>query len=239
MPDPEPITAEALPPETQETLDSSQEHDPPMIDIHPSTHPANTWREFFIHIATIVLGLLIAVGLEQSVEYLHHRNEARDARASIQQELVQNESILHNNLDRLAADQQQLGKNMDLLDSTAPDAQTLPALQYSWYLFRLRDAAWNAAKTDGSIALIAPREIGEANYFYSSNAELTPVYFAYFTGIDAAAGIVDHARIAGKLDQAEREQLRNLTASAIGQTRVLSLIISYQLKATKSKNLDR
>ena len=37
-----------------------------MLDIHPSIHSANSWREFFIHIATIALGLLIAVGLEQT-----------------------------------------------------------------------------------------------------------------------------------------------------------------------------
>ena len=36
-----------------------------MLDVHPAHHAANTWRDFFIHIATIVLGLLIAVSLEQ------------------------------------------------------------------------------------------------------------------------------------------------------------------------------
>lgn len=44
-----------------------------MLDVHPAHHPANSWKEFFIHIATIVLGLLIAVGLEQTVEYFRHR----------------------------------------------------------------------------------------------------------------------------------------------------------------------
>lgn len=44
-----------------------------MLDIHDAHHAASTWKEFFIHIATIVLGLLIAVGLEQGVEYIHPR----------------------------------------------------------------------------------------------------------------------------------------------------------------------
>ena len=35
-----------------------------MLDVHP-TH---TWRDFFLHLATITIGLLIAVGLEQTVE---------------------------------------------------------------------------------------------------------------------------------------------------------------------------
>ncbi len=41
---------------------------PDMLDVHPPHHAANSWRDFFIHIATIVVGLLIAVGLEQAVD---------------------------------------------------------------------------------------------------------------------------------------------------------------------------
>jgi hypothetical protein len=56
----------------------------PMLDIHPAHHAANSWKEFFVHIATIVLGLLIAAGLEQTIEYAHHRHLASEARPSIQ-----------------------------------------------------------------------------------------------------------------------------------------------------------
>jgi hypothetical protein len=39
-----------------------------MLDVHPPHHAASTWRDFFIRIITIVIGLLIAIGLEQTVE---------------------------------------------------------------------------------------------------------------------------------------------------------------------------
>jgi hypothetical protein len=29
-----------------------------MLDIHPPHHAASTWRDFFVHIAAIVIGLL-------------------------------------------------------------------------------------------------------------------------------------------------------------------------------------
>jgi len=51
-----------------------------MLDVHPSPHAATSWREFFVHIATIVLGLLIAVGLEQTVLFLEHRHEIAETR---------------------------------------------------------------------------------------------------------------------------------------------------------------
>lgn len=54
-----------------------------MLDVHPPHQPAHSWRDFLIHIATIVIGLLIAIGLEQSVEWVHHRNELRETRRAL------------------------------------------------------------------------------------------------------------------------------------------------------------
>jgi hypothetical protein len=47
--------------------ETAKEHEP-MLDVHPAHHAASSWKEFLIHIATIVLGLLIAIALEQTVE---------------------------------------------------------------------------------------------------------------------------------------------------------------------------
>src|ERR1700733_15287098 len=60
------------------------------LDGHPPPHAAMSWKEFFVHIATIVLGLLIAVGLEQTVEYIHHRREVQEIRKALVQERQKN-----------------------------------------------------------------------------------------------------------------------------------------------------
>ena len=57
-----------------------------MLDVHPPHSPTHTWKDFFIHIATIVVGLLIAVGLEQTVEYFHHRRQVAEAREALREE---------------------------------------------------------------------------------------------------------------------------------------------------------
>jgi hypothetical protein len=49
-----------------------------MLDVHPPHSPTHTWRDFFIHIATIVVGLLIAVGIEQAVEAIHHHHQREE-----------------------------------------------------------------------------------------------------------------------------------------------------------------
>jgi hypothetical protein len=45
-----------------------------MLDVHAPHQTAHSWKDFFIHLATIAIGLLIALGLEQTVEFLHHRH---------------------------------------------------------------------------------------------------------------------------------------------------------------------
>jgi hypothetical protein len=57
-----------------------------MLDVHPPEHAAHTRRDFFIHIATIVVGLLIAIGLEQTVEYFHHRHQIHELREALAEE---------------------------------------------------------------------------------------------------------------------------------------------------------
>jgi hypothetical protein len=65
-----------------------------MLDVHPPHNPTHTWKDFFIHIATIVCGLLIAVGLEQAVEYFHHRHQLQHLEEALDQELALNKQIM-------------------------------------------------------------------------------------------------------------------------------------------------
>ena len=81
---------------------------------HASTH---TWRDFFIHIATIVVGLIIAVGLEQLVERIHQHYELRETREALASELEANR-------DHLKLDEH------DWLRTTARLKNNLLVLQY-------------------------------------------------------------------------------------------------------------
>lgn len=54
-----------------------------MLDVHPPHVSPLTWRDFLLHIATITVGLLIAIGLEQTVEYFHHRQQVSETRRAL------------------------------------------------------------------------------------------------------------------------------------------------------------
>src|SRR5260370_7262311 len=74
--------------------------DEPVLDVHPPHEPIYGWREFFIHLATITIGLLIALSLEGCVEFWHHRSLVHEAEASMQIEIEANarevQKALHN-----------------------------------------------------------------------------------------------------------------------------------------------
>lgn len=65
-----PAAAEPPPAATLPT----QEIPAPMLDVHAPHEAVHTWKDFFVHLATIATGLLIAIGLEQTVEFFHHRH---------------------------------------------------------------------------------------------------------------------------------------------------------------------
>ena len=209
-----------------------------MIDIHPPHHAATTWRDFFIHIATIVLGLLIAIGLEQTVELVHRHREAREARENIKQEIATNIDITRRDLGRLDTIHKMLARDLDLLNSSAPDAQVLAQLDYRSELTRRHNSAWSAAKINGSLALIPASEIGHVSYFYETADNLEPAIMVFIGQLEAAQALLEHARAAGKLTAFDRQQFESLSASAMGGSAFVSLMFGNELKSLEENTLQ-
>lgn len=65
-----------------------------MLDVHAPHSSVNTWREVFIHIAIITIGLLIAIALEQCVESLHHMHQRHQLQYDLLEEAKRNRDIL-------------------------------------------------------------------------------------------------------------------------------------------------
>jgi hypothetical protein len=95
-----------------------------MLDVHPPHHATTTWRDFFIHIITIVIGLLIAIGLEQTVEYFHHRHLAREAREQLSIERISNENSNELNIYTTQRHQRDLQRDLAILSAVKTHAPT-------------------------------------------------------------------------------------------------------------------
>jgi hypothetical protein len=67
--------------------------EPPPVEIH-KPKPVHNWREFLSEIGVVVLGICIAIGLEQLVEEWHWQSEVKTARKAIHAEMAANEVTL-------------------------------------------------------------------------------------------------------------------------------------------------
>ncbi len=148
------------------------------MDVHPPDHPIHTWKDFFIHIATIVVGLLIAVGLEQTVELFHHRHQVAETREALHVEREQN-------IQRFAIQTEEFRRILPVLQTNmaifqylhdhpgAPQEQW-PGKLHWWYLtFKYNDAAWKTAQNAGVIALMARSEVQYNDELYNVLGQLT------------------------------------------------------------------
>jgi hypothetical protein len=68
------------------------------MELHPMEGVHN-WKQFFVHMAIVVLGVCIAIGLEQSVEWLHHRHQRSELQADLQDEARKNEKVIARDLE--------------------------------------------------------------------------------------------------------------------------------------------
>ena len=135
-----------------------------MIDIHPPHHAATTWRDFFIHIATIVLGLCIAVGLEQSVEYLHHRHERRALIEGFHRECADNLNVFDFDLNVLRHEIAWNRASLAALRNAQPHGGyitvTMPQPPAQNNLQSPSRSVWSVAKASGKIELL-PENLAE------------------------------------------------------------------------------
>ncbi len=69
-----------------------------MLDVHAPHESIQTWKSFLTHIAAIVIGLLIAVSLEQSVEFFHHRHQRHELDAALQRDGEANRGYINDDI---------------------------------------------------------------------------------------------------------------------------------------------
>lgn len=132
-----------------------------MIDIHPPHHAATTRRDVVIHLATIVVGILIALGLEQSIEILHQHHQRNELREGA---LTDAHIYLHDVDDNRAANTRQiedLTTRVQQVQEAISQHHPLPPPAYrpavNFNTIRLGNL--DAARASGLINLLSKDEI--------------------------------------------------------------------------------
>ena len=86
-----------------------------VLDVHSPHGKMHGIRDFFLHLFTITVGLLIALGLEGCVERAHHRHLVREAEASLRTEIQNNANAIPLALTELHKQQESLHHDVEVL----------------------------------------------------------------------------------------------------------------------------
>ncbi len=190
------------------------EHPTPMLDVHPAHHAATTWRDFFIHIATIVIGLLIAIGLEQTVEFFHHRHQIAETREALHKELEQNQKNRASSVaefQRLTTLVQGNLAVFHYLESHPGAPQgSLPA-KVNWHSNGgpFGESVWTTAQQGAVLGLMPPEEVRYQTRLCRILQTCSNSFAAYrVANTDARAYTVDTASVSDLSPVQIQEQIR-------------------------------
>src|ERR1700704_5167431 len=207
-----------------------------MIEVHPPHEDVHTWRQFFIHIAAITIGLLMAIGLEQTVVYFHHRHQLQEARRELAVELESNRRVIGINLEATRKMMADLDADMALL--RAP--QISPSDIRSKLIYRLgniywpKDGTWQAAKQNGSLGLMAHDELHYYVYIYEDIAIIMEQSSEMGARIELARAIARRSPD-GNLTPRDIEELITATSEVQAKVAYLTLLLRLKENALQKK----
>ena len=146
----------------------------PVLDVHPPHEPVHGWRDFFIHLATITIGLLIALGLEGSVEWMHHRHLVHEAQASLRNEIASNESNISGVLASIQKQESTLKQDVIVLDQRIehPKEENHASMSIEFRLVGFDDVSWKTAQSTGAVTYMPYGLVQEYSEIYGLQQEL-------------------------------------------------------------------
>jgi hypothetical protein len=135
-----------------------------MLDVHPPHEAVHTWKGFLIHIAAIAIGLLLALGLEQTVETVHHARQRAEIEEQIRSVLNADLKINAGNFSKfvdLRAYLSELRAAIAARLNGAPSPMQPPVRDGRAATFILFPglAPYEAAQQNGTVALLSEHRI--------------------------------------------------------------------------------
>ena len=161
------------------------------MDVHAPSEPIHTWKDFFLHLITITIGLLIALSLEAFVEMLHHRSEVKETREALRIEREHNHksfamnttyfrtggALIQNNLTVLVYLQQHPG---------TPEEKLPGLVVWGAYYEPITEATWKTAQQTNVTALMPQDEVTKNDALYSELEQLESTQLDLFRAVTRA-----------------------------------------------------
>jgi hypothetical protein len=153
------------------------------MDVHPPHEPIHSPRDFFLHLFTITIGLLIALGLEAAVEHLHNNHLLHTAETNLRSELHDNRAVLAGDERHLNFTQKQIEDGLVILEAIKAHKTTsdIPSQNWSWN--SPQSAAWDTARDSGALTLMSYDDAESYNVIYGQQKSVNDQATLYIRDI--------------------------------------------------------
>jgi hypothetical protein len=130
------------------------------MEVHAPHEPVHTWRDFFIHLSIMTVGLFIALMLEGLVEYGHHRHIVREARENIRQEIEDNHESAQKDIVSLQQGMDRIKANIQTIHRLRDHPKDFHgSLEYTMKFNRLDSAAWTTSHDTGALTYMPYKDV--------------------------------------------------------------------------------
>ena len=212
-----------------------------MLDVHPPHAAAHSWRDIFIHLATITVGLFIALSLEGFIETIHHHHLVAEARENIHSEIEENRQQLPLNVTALQKDAERMRQNILVIRQLRDHPHTPhEALHFeaSWSGFE--DAAWHTARDTGALSYMPYSEVQQLSQLYAQQQYINTRGTAFFTDQALAPRAIAAEASVDDLRPAEIDDLlRNTTALSAQIDALQELLKHFEAQYAEAEKLER
>lgn len=131
-----------------------------MIEVHAPHNRIEGLRDFLVHLLTITIGLLIALGLEACVGWSHHRSLRREAEANIQHELADNQKELAKVRADSGREHQNLISILQFLEARLhQEPNSTKDIKISYTVGSMGNASWTTASATGALGYMEYSEV--------------------------------------------------------------------------------
>jgi hypothetical protein len=145
-----------------------------VLDVHSPHEPIHGWRDFFVHLTTITIGLVIALSLEGCVEWQHHRHLVHEAEAGLQIEIKANAKEVQGALDNVRKELDVLKQDAVVLKKIIANPK-VPNNEEMTINFRIQsfgDVSWRTAQSTGALSYMPYEQAHAYSVIYAQQNEV-------------------------------------------------------------------
>jgi hypothetical protein len=190
------------------------------MDVHPPHAGIHSWKDFWIHLGTITIGLLIAIGLEQSVEWMHHLHQRHVLEADLREEARKNLILMDIDYKYFDAMRPWLDATRKNVNDARASGGKIKAV-YQTPPVDIRNTYWpdapfwKTAKESAEISLLPRDEAGMFDLVYTQQDLMKTTALTYDDKVTALAGFEN--RFAAVASERPVPDLSRMTPDELGQ----------------------